>query len=196
MKTNLFIKLLVSIPVILIVLYFIPVLGVFLLIFRYIIYSNKKRIYTPITILIVGLLILIPKLISMIFNATNISINVIPYLNNILTSDLYNINFIKYSKLLISIGVIFLILSFIFRNLFNKASAKINDKISKYITETEKRDIEISRSNDMKMKEKREKAKNTNYVKCPYCGSDNLLSEKTGKCKFCRRTILNNNYHE
>ena len=91
MKTNLFIKLLVSIPVILIVLYFIPVLGVFLLIFRYIIYSNKKRIYTPITILIAGLLILIPKLISMIFNATNISINVIPYLNNILTSDLYKL---------------------------------------------------------------------------------------------------------
>ena len=193
MKTNLFIKLLVSIPIILIVLYFIPFLGVFLLIFRYFIYSNKKRIYTPITILIIGLLILVPKLISIIFNATNINV---PYLNNILSSDLYNINFIKYSKLLITIGVIFLVLSFVFRNLLNKASIKINDQIKKQIMETEKRNIEISKSNDLKMKEKREKAKNTNYVKCPYCGSDNLLSEKTGKCKFCRRTIENKNYHE
>ena len=113
-----------------------------------------------------------------------------------MSSDLYNINFIKYSKLLITIGVIFLVLSFVFRNLLNKASIKINDQIKKQIMETEKRNIEISKSNDLKMKEKREKAKNTNYVKCPYCGSDNLLSEKTGKCKFCRRTIENKNYHE
>lgn len=45
------------------------------------------------------------------------------------------------------------------------------------------------------MKEKREKAKNTGYVKCPYCGSDNLVSEKFGICAYCRRKIENKNYH-
>ena len=41
----------------------------------------------------------------------------------------------------------------------------------------------------MKMQEKRERAKNTHVVYCPYCGADNMLTEKTGICKFCRRKI-------
>ena len=48
MKNNLFIKILCSIPVILLFLYFIPFLGVCLILFRYFIYDNKKRIETPI----------------------------------------------------------------------------------------------------------------------------------------------------
>ena len=194
MKENIFIKLLASIPVILVALYFIPFLGVCLLILRYFVYSNRKRISTPIIILSVGILLLVPKFLSGILDLAKIKTDTIPYLSNILTSDLYNINFIKFSKLLISVGIIFLILSFIFRNIFNKVSSKINSGIRNYINETENRNAEISKANDMEMKIKRENAKNTNYVHCPYCGSDNILSEKTGKCKFCRRTIINKNY--
>ena len=181
MQNNIFIKILISIPIILLALYFIPFLGVCLLILRYFICSNKKRISTPIIILSVGILLLIPKLLS-IFN--------IPYLENIVTSNLYNINFIKYSKLLITIGIIFLILTFIFRNLFNQ----VNNYIINYIRNEEKINREITKENNLKMQEKREKAKNTNYVRCPYCGSDNLLSEKTDKCQFCRRTLVNKNF--
>ncbi len=45
------------------------------------------------------------------------------------------------------------------------------------------------KENDLKMQEKREKAKNTHVVHCPYCGSDNMLTEQTETCKFCRRKI-------
>lgn len=196
MKENIFIKILVSIPIILVALYFIPFLGICLLILRYFVYSNRERISAPIIILSVGILILVPKLLSSILNLAKIKTDTIPYLNNILTSDLYNINFIKFSKLLISAGIIFLILSFIFRKIFNKVSNKINSGIRNYINETENRNTEISKANDMEMKLKREKAKNTNYVHCPYCGSDNILTEKTSKCKFCRRTIINKNYQD
>ena len=194
MKENFFIKILASIPIILVILYFIPFLGICLLILRYFIYSNRKRISTPIIILLVGILILVPKIISSILTLTQI--DTVPYLSNILDSELYNINFIKYSKLLISIGVIFLILSFIFRSIFNKISDKISTGIRDYINETENKNTGISKANDMVMKEKREKAKHTNYVHCPYCGSDNILAEKNGTCKFCRRVIENENYNK
>ena len=36
--------------------------------------------------------------------------------------------------------------------------------------------------------------KNTSYVKCLKCGSDNLLGEKYGTCEYCRGMLVNKNY--
>lgn len=189
MKNNLLFKILASLPIILLMLYFIPFLGIILILFRFFVYSNKK-ISTSIYITLVGILILIPKIIYFILGIFKIDINTIPYLQDVLNSDLYNINFINYSKLLICIGIIFLIISFALTAIFNK----LNIGILNYISKQEKMDTKISRENDMKIKIKQEKAKNTSYVKCPYCGSDNLLSEKVGICQYCRRKIENKNY--
>lgn len=189
MKNNLLFKILASLPIILLMLYFIPFLGIILILFRFFVYSNKK-ISTSIYITLVGILILILKIIYFILGIFKININTIPYLQDVLNSDLYNINFINYSKLLICIGIIFLIISFALTAIFNK----LNIGILNYISKQEKMDTKISRENDMKIKIKQEKAKNTSYVKCPYCGSDNLLSEKFGICQYCRRKIENKNY--
>ena len=108
---------------------------------------------------------------------------------------MYNINFIKYSKLLITIGIIFLVITLILKLVVTKLSNKFNGKVGEYINEMQKKEMEISRENDMKIKLKQERAKNTSYVKCPYCGSDNLLGEKFGTCSFCRRKIENKNYN-
>ena len=189
MKNNLLFKILASLPIILLMLYFIPFLGIILILFRFFVYSNKK-ISTSIYITLVGILILIPKIIYFILGIFKIDINTIPYLQDVLNSDLYNINFINYSKLLICIGIIFLIISFALTAFFNK----LNIGILNYISKQEKMDTKISRENDMKIKIKQEKAKNTSYVKCPYCGSDNLLSEKVGICQYCRRKIENKDY--
>ncbi len=194
MKNNLICKLLASFPVILVALYFIPFLGICLILFRYFIYSNKKRISTPIFIIGVGILILIPKGLDLIFNIAKIDITKIPYLSNILSTDLYNTDFINYSKFLITVGVIFFIISFVLNAIFNRVSSKLNSGIRNYISETQKRDAEISRKNDMEIKIKQEKAKNTSYVECPNCGSDNLLGEKYGTCKYCRSKLVNKNY--
>lgn len=186
---NKFFKLLCSLPIILIVLYFIPFLGICLILFRYYVYSSKN-IYCSISIylLVCGLLILIPKVIHSVIKMFDISNIEIPYLNTIINSDIY-INLISYSKLLITVGVIFLILSVVFRNIFNKVSNKLNSSIRNYMEQDLQKDYEIRKENDLKMQEKREKAKNTHVVKCPYCGSDNMLTEQTGTCKFCRRKI-------
>lgn len=196
MKNNLLFKILSSIPVILIALYFIPFLGVCLILLRYFIYDNRKKFSTPMYIVGAGILILIPKGLNLILELTKNDISTIPYLKDIISAELYNVDFINYSKRLICVGIIFLIISFVFKTIFEKVSSKINNGIRNYISETERRDAEISKANDMEMKIKQEKLKNTSYVKCPNCGSDNLLGEKYGTCKFCRNKLVNNNYKD
>ena len=116
MRNNSIIKLLCSIPVILVVLYFIPFLGVCLLIFRYIVYYyDKRRISTPYYLVSIGLIILIPKLVQYIFKTFNLKTSIIPYFDTIINSNLYNTDFIKYSKLLIILGIIFIVLLSIIR---------------------------------------------------------------------------------
>ena len=58
-----------------------------------------------------------------------------------------------------------------------------------YINDVEKTNREVSEKNDMKIKEKQETAKNTKVVYCPFCGGDNIIVGKTGKCKYCRKSI-------
>lgn len=193
MKQNKFLKLLTSLPIILIMLYFIPFLGVCLILFRYFIVKDNEN-KTSMTIFCVGLLILIPKGIDYLFKLIKFDTNQIPYLNDILGSELYNVEFVNYSKLLICIGIIFFIISVILKNIIEKINFKVNKSVRNYIKETQRRDYEISKKNDMEIKLKQEKVKNTNYVKCPNCGSDNLLSEKFGTCKYCRRKIENKKY--
>lgn len=184
MKSNSLLKIFASLPIILISLYFIPFLGVCLLLFRCFVYRNEKRIKVPIIIIFIGLIILIPSCLNYVLD-----VNSIPYLKEIVNSEIYKINFIKYSKLLISIGIIYIFVSAIIKSIIDKISHKLSNGITDYINETEKRNAEIHRQNDMEMKIKQEKAKNTKYVRCPHCGSDNLLSENYGTCKYCRRTI-------
>lgn len=194
MKNNYLFKFLSSLPVILIALYFIPFLGICLILLRYFMYDNKKRISTPIYIIEVGILVLIPKALSLILNVAKVDLNKIPYLSDIVNAELYNVNFMNYSKRLICVGVIFLIISFVLKSIFDKVSSKLNSEVRNYISETQRRDAEISKQNDMEMKIKQEKAKNTSYVKCPNCGSDNLLEGKFGTCKYCRRELENKNF--
>lgn len=88
-------------------------------------------------------------------------------------------------KILIILFVIGMILSIIYRRIRNELS----NLIERYITESIEKDAEISQKNDLLMKEKQEKAKNTHFVKCPHCGGDNILTESIGTCKYCRRQI-------
>ena len=194
MKLDLLLKILSSLPIILITLYFFPFLGICLILLRYFIYPRRKRVSTLILVIIFGILIFLPKLLYIVLDMVNFDLNQISYLNDIVNSDLYNTDFINYGKMLIYIGVILSIISLALNKVFYKISNKLNSIVFQYISETQKKETKISKQNDLEIKIKQEKAKNTSYVKCPYCGSDNLLSEKFGICKFCRRKIENKNY--
>ena len=189
-----FLKILCSLPSILLFLYFIPFVGICLILMRAFVYHNKRKISTSIFLIVIGILLLCPKILEKVFELLQMDLSKIPYLNEILTNDVYQNNLISYAKYLLLAGVIFLLLSLLFQSLFEKLGQLLNRGLQNYIKESVKQDEKIAKENDLKIKVKQEQAKNTNYVKCPYCGSDNLLSEKFGVCQFCRRKIENKNY--
>lgn len=184
MNNNMFLKIFSSFPVILIFLYFIPFVGVCLLILRFFVYNDKKN-RVPLFLLSLGLIIVLPKIIEVILNALKYDLSNIPYFSDIINSSIYSKNLIDYSKTLFIVGILYYIVLIIYNKLSNKVSAGIKS----YMEQDLKREYQIRKENDMKMQEKREIAKNTHVVYCPYCGSDNMLTESTGTCKYCRRKI-------
>lgn len=189
MRNNSFVKLLCSIPVILAFIYFIPFLGICLLFLRCFVYNNRKKTSTPIYLIGFGILILLPKGMQYVFDMIKFDVNSFPYYTDIINSDLYLSNFINYSKTLITLGIIYVIISTIFTSIYNKVTSKVSTGLRNYMQQDLQKDYEIRKENDLKMQEKREISKNTHVVRCPYCGSDNMLTEQTGTCKFCRRKI-------
>lgn len=189
MRTNLFIKIFSSLLLILIALYFYPALGICLILLRSFIY-REKNISTPISLISIGCLILIPKCADMILKLINFDVKSIPYLSQITSSTLYNNEIINYSKRLFIVGVIFLIIGVILKRL----SYAVSRFGSRYIRSQIHRDTEIAKQNDMTMKIKQEKSRNSCYVRCSNCGGDNIIYEKVGTCKFCRSMIENKNY--
>lgn len=187
MKNNLFLKILCSIPLILLFLYFIPFLGICLLILRFLTYTESSKKNTAVILVVLGVFLLIPKILEKVLIIFNYDVNKILYLGDIVNSNIYNHGIIDFSKTLLIIGILYSIMNFIYSELLSKVSRGIQN----YIKQDLKQGYEVRKENDMKMREKREIAKNTHVVYCPYCGSDNLLSEQTGTCKFCRRKIEN-----
>lgn len=181
MNQNKLLNILCSLPIILVILYYLPFLGICLTIVRLFTMNNKKHINTSISFIIISIILWIPVLLNKLINITKLNI---PYLNEIINSNVYS-ELINYSKFIFTIGVIFLILSVVFKNIFNK----IINYIKQYILRKEMIQKEISEKNDLKIKEKQERAKTTNVVYCPYCGANNILTEKVGKCNYCRRQI-------
>ncbi len=188
MNENKIFKILCSIPVILITLYFIPFIGVILILFRYYVYRNEKYYKTPLILLICGLLLLIPRIVNSVIKILKFNVEDVPYLKVVLDSAIY-LKLLSYSSYLIIVSIIFLIISFIFRNTISKINGIISSQIFNYGSKLQEDSYKIRKENDLIMQEKRERAQNTHVVYCPYCGSDNMLTEKTGTCKFCRRKI-------
>ena len=180
-------KILCSIPVVLLSLYYIPVLGIILILFRYYAYRNKKYYSLPRTLIVCGVIILIPRLIDLIFDIFKIKVSGFD-ITKITLSEFY-LRLISYSKLLVSVGIIFLLISIIFRETILKLISKLKTFIKDYINKYEKEKREIREKNDLIIKKQREDIKNTHLVHCPNCGADNTIVGKTGKCKYCRNDI-------
>lgn len=183
MNSNFILKILCSLPAILIASYFTRLLGICLIILRHFVYRHKNYSRLSLDIIAIGFILLVPKVFYEISKFLKFN-NSIPYLNEIITSNIY-VNLIEYSKFLLCLGIILLIISSIVNRLFSKALQCIRT----YIHAEQKINAEISKQNDMEIKLKQERAKNTHVVFCPYCGADNMLTEKVGNCKYCRRQI-------
>lgn len=183
MKENKFLKILCSYPVLLLMLYYFPFLGLCLIITRLFVYTKNRKVSTY--LVVTGVVLLIPKVLDMIFKLISFDSNIIPYFNNIVTSSLYNGKFMRYSRFLIIIGILSIIISYI----IEKVRASLDTKINDYMNQDINRTTEIRQKNDLIMQEKREDAKNTRMVKCPNCGHMNTVSKKVAKCSHCRAII-------
>lgn len=186
MFDNAILKLICSLPVIFLALCFMPAVGVCLIILRYFVYANRRYYSTSIGIIGLGIVILLPNIINSVLGAMKIENVNIPYLQNIISSDIYA-SLLSRSEFIITVGVVFLLISCVCKKLFNK----LIDFIKSYIRNKEQMDREISKENDLKIKEKQERAKTTNVVRCPHCGAHNIISEKVGRCSFCRKEFEN-----
>ena len=182
MKYNTIVKILTSLPIILLTLYYISFLGICLLILKSIVDNNRKN-SVGIILLVTGIMIAIPKLLNDVFDKINLPN--ISYLRWINEYKFYNSNLIRYSKLLIIIGILYIVIFYIIDKIKLKTKAVMKVAIMSQMKKEEK----ISKENDLIMKEKQERAKNTKVIVCSKCGSNNIITSKTGICKYCRQPL-------
>ena len=186
MTSNPYLKILCSIPAIIIIGYFIPFIGICLIMMRYFVKEQKQPYSTALNLIVIGGLILSPQIIAKGLKILKLKNVKIPYLEVVVSSDVY-VKLLSYSKFLIITGIIFLIISLLLKKLSNKASSYL----SSYMAAKIQSEAEMSQKNDLLIKLKQEKAKITDVIYCPHCGADNILTDKVGKCKYCRRSLKN-----
>ena len=181
-----FLKLICSTPVLLIVLYFLPPLGIFLLVARYFVYDSRHYFRAPIWLFIIALIILIPRGIELLNQNYNLGIY-ISFLAAIPSQEIYP-KLVEFAKSLIIISVVFLAITYILKFLGSKLSNNIGKVLSAYFSKQMEADNKIAQENDLKLKEKIIDSKQTtpHVVKCPHCGKTNSIIGTVGKCKACR----------
>lgn len=183
MSENKLFKLITSMPVILLTLYFIPFVGVCLTAFRYFVYKNKKQYSTSIALVVWGIICLIPTMTETVLDMAKIN-NVPQYVNRVIeVAD--ELDFEDFSKTLLTVGLLSMIIVYAVKKIANKIGSNVN----KYMQAQAQAEREINEKNNLKIKEKQEAAKNTHFVKCKSCGGNNVIVGDIGKCKFCRQPI-------
>ena len=186
---NRIMKTLCSIPAILILLYFLPPLGVIIFLVRYIVYGNSHFFRAPLCIMIFAAILAIPAVANWLLTALRLPFN-IPFLSNIINWSYYP-NLLNFARFSFITAVIVLIVTYILRNALEELSRKISNFIRQYYSNLQRRDEKITRENDLKLKEKAitSKQKTPHAIKCPHCGKTNSVIGTVGKCKSCRSII-------
>ncbi len=189
MRKNFIIKALCSFPAILIIGYFVPVLAVILALFRYVVYGKTHFYRTPVVLLIVGLLLLLPHGLELAMANFNFNLG-IPYWAEIVAHPLYP-KFTDYGKFLAIFAVILLVVTYVLRNFIEGLSSKFSSLMNGYYQDRAKREDEIEKEVKLESKVKEiESAQNTPHVvKCPSCGKTNHITGTVGRCKSCRSAI-------
>ena len=177
-SANGLVKLICSLPVVLIVLYFLPVLGVIMVIARYFIYGERHFFRTPVVLMLAGLILLVPRGLQL------------PHLSDLLNFELYP-KLADYGQFILIVGVLILIVSYLLKSFISGLSNNIRSMMSQYASTKQAEEVEIRKENDLKLREKEitSKQKTPHVVKCPHCGKTNSITGTVGKCRSCRSAI-------
>lgn len=189
LRRNLIFKILCSFPIIIVVAYFVPFLGVVLALFRYVVYGTRHYYRTPIVLLICGLVLLLPRGLELAMANFNFDLGV-PYWNEIMSHQMYP-KITDLGRFLAIFGVILLIVSYILKNFIAGMKNKFGSMMQSYYTDQQNRDERIRKENDLKLREKEitSKQKTPHVVKCKHCGKTNHITGTVGKCASCRQPI-------
>ncbi len=182
-------KFLCSIPVILLLLYFLPPLGVIVFLARYLVYGDRHFFRAPVVIAIVSLILLIPQGLYLANQNFNLNLSV-PFLNEVIDSNIYP-KLADYAKFSFIVAIIILIVTYLLRSFLGGLSAKFSQLLSSYFSAKQAEEERIAKENDLKLKEKAltSKQKTPHVVKCPHCGKSNSIIGTVGECISCREPI-------
>ena len=182
---SLFLRLIISVPVIVAATLLAPVLGVLLMILRYIVSDSRKDRRGSIAIIIIGILLLIPRWIFLLSEELNFNLVISTFFRNIVNNEFYATRVTTCAFALIIIGIVSLIVSILFNNLL----ARLKTALSGAIERNEVKHAEIEKENNYRIKEMQYKAQNSHVVSCPKCGADNTIVGDSGVCLYCRQPI-------
>ena len=172
-------QIILNIPIIIIITYFIPWLGILLALIRVCLDFHAKRLIY--TLLIASIFL---QLTNLFFKSTDFSSITTINTQEIISSSLY-LNIINFSKALFIVGIIMWIILSLKKAIY----AKVTNGIFEWIQKEMQVEELIKKENNLKIQEKQLQAKNTHVTKCKYCGADNILKEKIGICKYCRKPL-------
>ena len=184
MIKNSFLKILTSLPVILVALYFVPVLGILLIVLKFVTTTNRNN-STATILIITGLLLQIPNLLNKLSEVLKFNI---PYLDKIVEHEIYE-KLTSYGIKLLIIGVVLFIITTVFNKMFAGIKNTLTNTMNDYVNKSIEQDREIDKENNMEMKEKQEAAKNFHVIHCPHCGADNIVTDNVTRCKYCRKGL-------
>jgi hypothetical protein len=183
--SSLFLKIIVSVPAIVAATLLAPALGVLLMILRYIVSDSKKDRRGSISIIIIGLLILIPRWLFLLSEGLHFDMAVSAFLKNIVNNQFYMERVTTCGFTLIVLGIVSLIVSILFNNLL----ARFKNMLSGAIERNEVKHAEIEKENNFRVKEMEYKAQHSHVVTCPKCGANNTIVGDTGVCGYCRQSL-------
>ncbi len=183
--SSLFLKIIVSVPVIVAATLLAPVLGVLLMILRYMISDSRKDRRGSILIIIIGLLLLIPRGLFLLSEGLHFDPVVNTFFKSIVNNDFYMGRVTTCAFALIILGIVSLIVSILFNNLLGR----FKNILSGAIQRNEETHAKIEKENNFRVKEMEYKAQNSHVVTCPNCGANNTIVGDTGVCGYCRQSL-------
>ena len=194
-------KIICSIPVILVTLYFLPPIGVILTIIRLFVFGTYHYHRVPAIILVVALLCLAPRGYELLQTNFSDNIPVFQPFIDFRAHPLYA-KLTDYGRWTSVFAIIMLILSIALKRVVEAASSffrSVNKASQTYSKDNDEYSKKLPRNGDeIKEKYNATSKKETvseydqtipHVIKCPNCGKPNHVIGTVGKCKSCREVI-------
>lgn len=177
---NKFIKFLCSIPVILIATYFSVFIGVCLLVLRVCITKNEKIFTVPVTLFLIGLLLVLSKNFTSMFKGLEF-----PYISPNTVNDVLN-KLPGFGKTLMILSVVYFVIAVLVKGIILIIAAFASflalRAISKEVKEREEKEEKPNEEREVEPIE-------IHIMECPNCGSTVKFKGKQGTCKYCKSVV-------